>query len=180
MRHPLGSAPRRRGAVLAIGLFALLASACERGREAEDPSTQGAPPPGQPGYGQPPPPGYGQPPPPGYGQPQPGYGQPPPPGYGQPPPPGYGQPPPPGYGQPPPPGYGQPPPPSPQPSGGAASPSPLALPCQNDMVCGAHKCNTQAGRCAFPCTANTDCAAGFTCMGPGNPTAICIPGSAPR
>ena len=95
---------------------------------------------------------------------QPGYGQ---PGYGQ---PGYGQPQP-GYGQPQP-GYGQAPPAAPP----AAAPSPLALPCQTDLTCGLNRCNMQTGRCAFPCTANTDCAAGFSCMGAGGPTALCIPG----
>jgi hypothetical protein len=99
-----------------------------------------------------------------YGQQQPGYGQP----QGQ---PGYGQP----QGQP---GYGQPQPapqqPAPAPAG--AQPSPLALPCQSDATCGTHKCNTAVGKCAFPCAANTDCAAGFSCMGAGGPTALCIPG----
>lgn len=108
---------------------------------------------GQQGYGQQP---YGQQP---YGQ-QP-YGQQP---YGQQPQPGYGQQP-----------YGQ----QPQPAATATTPppSPLALPCQNDLVCGTHKCNLSTGRCAFPCGSDADCAAGFTCMGPGQPTAICIPGA---
>src|SRR5882724_8344217 len=88
----LGSVGRGIGAALAIGALAVIVSACDRGRDANDPS-QVQPP--QPGYGQPQP-GYGQPQP-GYGQPQPGYGQ-PQPGYGQ-PQPGYGQPQP-GYGQP--------------------------------------------------------------------------------
>lgn len=171
VRRPLGIVRRGVGAALTLGLFAVIAAACDRGREANDPSTQGYGQPGQPGYGQP-----GQPGQPGYGQPPPqGYGQPGQPGYGQPPPQGYGQPPPPGYGQPQP-GYGQPQPqPGTQPTTTAA-PSPLALPCQNDMVCGTHKCNTQTGRCAFPCTANTDCAGGFSCMGAGGPTALCVPG----
>src|SRR5262249_20391484 len=135
-------------------------------------------PPGQPGYGQPGQPGYGQPPP-AYGQPQPGYGQ-PQPGYSQ-PQPGYGQPQP-GYGQPPP-AYGQPQPGYSQPGAApanTAAPSPLALPCQNDMVCGTHKCNLQTGRCAFPCASNADCAANFSCMGAGGPTALCVPGAAPQ
>ena len=100
------------------------------------------------GYNQ----GYGQ----GYGQQ--GYGQGYNQGYGQ----GYGQQ---GYGQ----GYGQPAP-APAPA------SPLALPCQNDLTCGTHKCNLQTGRCAFPCGSNADCAAGFSCMGAGQPTALCVPG----
>jgi hypothetical protein len=164
------------GAALAVGVVALIASGCDRGRGADDPSMQ-QPGYGQPGYGQPPAPGYGQP---GYGQPpapgygQPGYGQ---PAYGQPPPAGYGQPAPPGYGQPPPAGYGQPAPTAPP--AATAAPSPLALPCTSDMVCGTHRCNTQTGHCAFPCTATTDCASGFSCMGAGGPTAICVPGGGP-
>ncbi|HSN99253.1 MAG TPA: hypothetical protein VLS89_13250 [Candidatus Nanopelagicales bacterium] len=137
--------------LLALGGIGLLAMGC-RGRDADDPSEldqQGN------AYGQP-----GQQP---YGQ-QP-YGQ---PGYGQQP---YGQP---GYGQQPAPGYGQQPPPGQAPA--AAPASPLALPCQNDMICGTHKCNLQTGKCAFPCAATTDCAAGFSCMGAGGPTAICVPG----
>jgi hypothetical protein len=46
------------------------------------------------------------------------------------------------------------------------------------MICGTHKCNMQTQHCAFPCTAATDCAAGFSCMGAGGPTAICVPGGA--
>ncbi len=153
-------------AVSMVVAAAVVASACSRGRDADDPSEYANQPGGQPpGYGQP---GYGQP---GYGQP--GYGQ---PGYGQ-PQPGYGQP---GYGQPQP-GYGQPPPgqmPPAQPPATAA-PSPLALPCQNDFVCGTNRCNMQTGRCAFPCAAPTDCAAGFSCMGAGGPMALCVPGGAP-
>jgi len=165
----LGSARRGIGAALTIGAIAMIASACDRGRDANDPSQVQ---PGQPGYGQPGQPGYGQP---GYGQP--GYGQPPPPGYGQ-PQPGYGQPQP-GYGQPQP-GYGQPQPGygQPQPTATATSlpPSPLALPCQNDSVCIAYKCNLQTQRCAMPCASNNDCAGGFNCMGAGSATAICVPG----
>ena len=134
-------------AVAALTMGALGVLTSCGGRDAEDPSDQQ----GQYGaYGQQP--GqYGQQP--GYGQQQPGYGQ-QQPGYGQ-QQPGYQQ-------------------PAAQPT--AAPPSPLALPCQNDMICGTHKCNVQTGRCAFPCAAPTDCAGGFTCMGAGGPTAICVPG----
>ncbi|MFO0756229.1 MAG: hypothetical protein U0359_07040 [Byssovorax sp.] len=177
------------GAALALGLFSIAAAGCDRGRDANDPSTQqgaygqpGQPGYGQAGYAQPGQPGYGQPGQPGYGQPQPGYGQ---PGYGQ-PQPGYGQPQP-GYGQPqagygqPQPGYGQPQPgygqqPAPPPAQPTAAPSPLALPCQSDLTCGLNRCNMQTGRCAFPCASNADCAAGFSCMGAGGPAALCIPG----
>ncbi|HZF50510.1 MAG TPA: hypothetical protein VE093_17755 [Polyangiaceae bacterium] len=102
---------------------------------------------GQQPYGQQP---YGQQP---YGQ-QP-YGQQP---YGQQP---YGQQP---YGQAP--GQYQPPPQQ------QAPPSGLAIPCQNDSICGFHRCNVQAGRCAFPCAASTDCAGGFGCA-----SGLCVPGA---
>ena len=104
------------------------------------------PAPGQPGYGQP----QGQ---------QPAYGQ-----------PGYGQP-----AQQPPPGYAQPGPgtaPAPTGSGGAmAVPGPAAFPCSNDSACGLAHCNTQYGKCAFPCVnAAVDCIQGASCaMG------FCVP-----
>jgi hypothetical protein len=51
-----------------------------------------------------------------------------------------------------------------------ATPGPLALPCQNDMVCGLHHCNTQYGKCAFPCQTAADCVAPNSCtMG------VCLP-----
>ena len=71
-----------------------------------------------------------------------------------------------GYGQQQP-GYGQQ---QPQPQG--AQPSPLALPCQSDVTCGTHRCNLQTGRCAFPCGAPADCAAGMGCM-----SGLCVPGA---
>ncbi len=149
------------GAALALGL---LVTACDRGRGADDPSAQqgqyGAP---QGQYGQP---QQGYPPPQGYQQPQQGY--PPQQGYQQPQQypqqQGYPQ-------QAPQQGYPQQPQQAP-----AAAPSPLALPCSSDITCGTHRCNPQTGRCAFPCTANTDCAGGFSCLGAGGPTAICVPG----
>lgn len=143
-------------AALFLGLVATLITACDRNRGADDPSTlQGQ----QQGY--PPPQGYQQPPQ-GYQQ---GYQQQPPPGYQQ----GYPAPQQ-GYPQQPQQGYPQA---TPAP---APAPSPLALPCQSDITCGTHRCNPQTARCAFPCTANTDCAGGFSCMGAGGPTAICVPG----
>ena len=103
---------------------------------------------------------------PQYGQPQQGY--PPPQGYQQ-APQGYPQQ---GYPQPQPQqGYPQQPQAAP-----AAAPSPLALPCQSDITCGTHRCNPQTRRCAFPCASNADCAGGFSCMGAGGPTALCVPG----
>ena len=73
----------------------------------------------------------------------------------------YGQQP---YGQAP--GQYQPPPQQ------QAPPSGLAIPCQNDSICGFHRCNVQAGRCAFPCAASTDCAGGFGCA-----SGLCVPGA---
>ena len=144
------------GAALVLGL---LVTACDRGRGADDPSAvqqgQYGAPQGQPGY--PPPQGYQQPPP-GYQQPQ-SYPQ-QQPGYTQQPYPQQQQ------------SYPQRPPQAPP----AAAPSPLALPCQSDFTCGTHRCNPQTGRCAFPCAGTQDCAGGFSCMGAGGPTAICVPG----
>ena len=143
------------GAALVLGL---LVTACDRGRGADDPSAV------QNQYGQPQ--GYpqqqGYPPPQGYQQPPPGYQQPQqyPQQYPQ-QPQGYQQP--------------QQYPQQPQ-QAPAAAPSPLALPCQSDITCGTHRCNPQTGRCAFPCASNADCAGGFSCMGAGGPTAICVPG----
>jgi hypothetical protein len=132
------------------------------------------------GYGQQPAPGYGQP---GYGQPAPGYGQPAPTAYGQQPAPGYGQQPAPGYGQPQPgygqqpaPGYGQPAPTAAPPATapGAMNPSPQGFPCTADLACGTHKCNTQAGKCSFPCASSADCIGGMQCIAP-----ICVPAGLP-
>jgi hypothetical protein len=47
----------------------------------------------------------------------------------------------------------------------------MAPACQNDFVCGTHKCNLQFGRCQYPCAAPTDCAAGMSCLG-----GLCVPG----
>ncbi|MFP6683162.1 MAG: hypothetical protein VB934_00545 [Polyangiaceae bacterium] len=136
-------------------LGSTMLGACDRNQQPETPNGQVQPI----GYDQ-----YGNPIYPQPGQP----GQPPAPGYGQPPAPGYGQPPAPGYGQPPAPGYGQPP----APAAPAAPPSPLAAPCQSDLICGTHKCNIQTQRCAFPCAnAATDCAPGMACT-----AGVCLPG----
>ena len=134
------------GAALVLGL---LVTACDRGRGADDPSQQ--PQYGQPQQGYPPPQGYQQAP---QGYPQQGYPQQPQQGYPQQPQ-----------------GYPQQPQAAP-----TAAPSPLALPCQSDITCGTHRCNPQTRRCAFPCASNADCAGGFSCMGAGGPTALCVPG----
>jgi hypothetical protein len=96
--------------------------------------------------------------------PQQGYpqqqGQYPQQGYPQ-QPQGYPQQPPQGYPQQPP--QGQPPV---APAGGAALavPGPAALPCSNDSMCLTHKCNTQYGKCAFPCESDNDCIQGAFCF----------------
>ena len=59
--------------------------------------------------------------------------------------------------------------------GDLATPGPTALSCQADAQCLGHKCNLQAGRCAFPCAVDTDCVAGATCFLGGGPAAFCIP-----
>ena len=119
---------------------ALIVAACKK-KDDEAPPAQG-------GYGQQP--GYGQP---GYGQQQPGYGQ-QQPGYGQQQP-----------------GYGQQPAPTATATGGAMStPAPMAFPCTSDATCYPHKCNTQAGKCAWPCQTANDCQAGAQCMAP-----MCVP-----
>src|SRR5512140_1350113 len=57
-----------------------------------------------------------------------------------------------GYPQQPPQGQPPGPTPPPGPTGAAlAVPGPAALPCSNDSMCLTHKCNTQYGKCAFPC-----------------------------
>lgn len=88
-----------------------------------------------------------------------------------------------GYAQPPAqPGYGQPAAPAPAgtvaaptpapaapaPAAPAAAPlsapGPLALPCSSDANCATHHCNTQFGKCVFPCLNDNDCIAPNRCM----------------
>jgi hypothetical protein len=66
----------------------------------------------------------------------------------------------------------QPTAPQPQPaaSGQMAVPGPIAFSCQNDVPCGTHHCNTQYGKCAFPCQSAVDCIAPNTCM-----AGLCVP-----
>jgi hypothetical protein len=54
-----------------------------------------------------------------------------------------------------------------------ATPGPLALPCSSDSACGLAHCNTQFGKCAFPCVAATDCISGAQC---NTMTGLCLPG----
>ncbi|HEY3818710.1 MAG TPA: hypothetical protein VGL81_16180 [Polyangiaceae bacterium] len=153
-------------ALVLIPATALVVAACEPPQDANQPAAAPTGP-----YGAYPPPGY----PPGYAAP--GYAPPgaAPTGYAPPaaPPPGYtAQPAPAPYPAPaptaPPPGYPAPAPapgapPAPAGSGAMATPGPLALPCQSDLVCGLHHCNTQYGKCAFPCQTSADCVAPNTC-----------------
>ncbi|MDI3285042.1 hypothetical protein [Polyangium sp. 15x6] len=73
-------------------------------------------------------------------------------------------------------GYGQ----TPTAATGTATPppSPLSPLCTEAtaIVCGGHRCNAQVGRCAMPCGSAQDCNPGFSCLGAGGPTAICVPG----
>jgi hypothetical protein len=62
------------------------------------------------------------------------------------------------------------------PAGGQmATPGPTALPCQNDSSCMTHRCNTQFGKCAFPCVSDADCIQGSSCFVAGGALAACIP-----
>ena len=60
-------------------------------------------------------------------------------------------------------------------AGQMATPGPTALACQNDSQCLTHLCNTQFGKCAFPCVSEVDCIQGTTCIGAGSPLAACMP-----
>ena len=132
----------------------MLVAAC-----ATDPAAQN-PPPNQPTQGQYPQGQYPQPqgqyPQGQYPQPQGQYPQPQQPQYPQPPAqPQYPQPP------------AQPYPQAPAPPAAASSmsvPGIAALPCTSDASCGTHRCNTQYGKCAFPCALPDDCVAGMQCM----------------
>jgi hypothetical protein len=62
-------------------------------------------------------------------------------------------------------------------SGQMAVPGPVAFTCTNDIPCGTHHCNTQYGKCAFPCQSNTDCISPNACV-----MGLCVPqmpGAAP-
>ena len=54
--------------------------------------------------------------------------------------------------------------------GQMAVPGPVAFQCQNDVPCGTHHCNTQYGKCAFPCQSAADCIAPNSCM-----MGLCVP-----
>jgi hypothetical protein len=55
-------------------------------------------------------------------------------------------------------------------SGQMAVPGPVAFQCTNDVPCGTHHCNTQYGKCAFPCQTNTDCITPNACV-----LGLCVP-----
>jgi hypothetical protein len=59
--------------------------------------------------------------------------------------------------------------------GQMSTPGPAALACQNDSQCMTHRCNTQFGKCAFPCQTDADCIQGTTCFVAGGPAAACFP-----
>lgn len=45
-----------------------------------------------------------------------------------------------------------------------SAPGPLALPCTSDAQCATAHCNTQFGKCVFPCQNDNDCIAPNRCM----------------
>ncbi len=47
-----------------------------------------------------------------------------------------------------------------------SEPAPMAFSCTSDSTCLAHRCNIAAGKCAWPCTTDCDCAAGNKCASP--------------
>jgi hypothetical protein len=55
-------------------------------------------------------------------------------------------------------------------SGQMAVPGPVAFTCTNDIPCGTHHCNTQYGKCAFPCQSNVDCISPNACV-----MGLCVP-----
>ena len=61
-------------------------------------------------------------------------------------------------------------PPAPSASATMAVPGPVAFACQNDVPCGTHHCNTQYGKCAFPCQSNVDCINPNACV-----LGLCVP-----
>lgn len=60
--------------------------------------------------------------------------------------------------------------PAPTTAGTMSQPSPMALPCTADANCLTHRCNTQFGKCAWPCQSDADCNPGNRCMG-----GACVP-----
>jgi len=111
--------------------------------------------------------------PPGYATAAPQYPQPAPAPYPTPAPAPYPAPAP-AYTAAPIPTYAPPAPaPAPATTGTMATPGLLALPCQSDAICGLHHCNTQYGKCAFPCQTTADCVSPNQCV-----MGVCVPGGA--
>jgi hypothetical protein len=54
--------------------------------------------------------------------------------------------------------------PAPATAGPLSPPGPLALPCTSDAQCATAHCNTQFGKCVFPCQNDNDCIAPNRCM----------------
>lgn len=68
---------------------------------------------------------------------------------------------------------------TPTPGAGAAmaTPNQFAFACTSDATCGLAHCNTQYGKCAFPCANSAvDCIQGASC---NTMTGLCVPGGAP-
>lgn len=61
------------------------------------------------------------------------------------------------------------------PGGTTSQPSAVAFPCQTDVQCLSFRCNTQVGKCAWPCQSNDDCQPGFQCVTPA-----CVPTLPPQ
>ncbi len=55
-----------------------------------------------------------------------------------------------------------------------SAPGPMATACQSDSQCLSAKCNTQYGKCVFPCAVDTDCNPGNYCF-KGAPMPACVP-----
>ena len=141
----------------AVGSLLVIVAACKKQDDTQGANaapTASAYPGYPPGY--PPPQGtYGQYPQQGYPQPAPTYG-----GYPGAPPPGA------------PPGAAPGPVPTAAPAGSGqmAVPGPVAFQCTNDVPCGTHHCNTQYGKCAFPCQSAVDCISPNQCV-----MGLCVP-----
>ena len=58
-------------------------------------------------------------------------------------------------------------------AGPMATPGPLALPCTADSACILARCNTQYGKCAYPCQTAADCSTGASCNAMSG---LCLPG----
>lgn len=54
--------------------------------------------------------------------------------------------------------------PAPAPATALSPPGPLALPCTTDAQCATARCNTQFGKCVFPCQNDNDCISPNRCM----------------